>query len=294
MRRKISNLILLVFYYFKILKILKKNNVVNIKLFNFKNWHHGYGYFTALLDNKKVFIKFDTKLLLLQNDLLVYDIANDLLKKHLVKIYHSIILDDIQIIIYEFIKGEELSEEIIIKNPDLIDKMIEIILMINNLDIVHRDIKLDNFIIVNHKIKIIDFTFANSLNIALGFKELDLSSITNCATLEFLGNGLNPKPFLWNDLYSLNKILLTLNIKKTEKKSKDYFIKCDKKYYINRNLKKNIKVFLICLIAIEHYDDNFYANIVINFIFSNYVKIYKPISSYFYIYRINDIYYIWL
>jgi serine/threonine protein kinase len=252
MRRKFSNLILIVFYYFKIIKLLKKNNIINIKLFNFKNWHHGCGYFTAFLDNKKVFIKFDTKLLLLQNDLVVYNITNSSLKKHLVTIHNSIILDDIQIIIYEFLEGTELSDIIVFKNPKLIDSMIDILQILNNLDIVHRDIKFDNFFIVNNQIKIIDFTFANSLNKKLGFKELDLDSLSNCATLEFLGNGLNPKPFIWNDLIALSNNLESLNkdkcldvyIKRIESiNSKSYQVKCSESYLKVRNLKKNLKTF---------------------------------------------------
>lgn len=252
MRKKFSNLILILFYYFKIVKILKKNNITNIKLFNFKNWHHGYGYFTALLDNKKVFIKFDTKLLLLQNDLLVYKIANTSLKKHLVKIHNSIIYDDIQIIVYEFLEGSELTDTLVLKNLKLIDSMIDILQILNDLDIVHRDIKFDNFFIVNNQIKIIDFTFANSLNKKVGFKELDLSSLSNCATLEFLGNGLNPKPFVWNDLIALSNNLESLNkgkylnvyIKKIQSlDSKSYLIKCSKLYLKVRNFKKNLKIF---------------------------------------------------
>ena len=133
MRRMVLNFVLLAVYYLKIIKILKKRNLTNFKLFQFKKWHHGYGYLTALLGKEKVFVKFDTKLHLLQNDFLAYKIANNSLGPYLIKIYTAIYLDDIQIIISEFSEGAELTENDIFKNPILINKIIEILSILNNL-----------------------------------------------------------------------------------------------------------------------------------------------------------------
>jgi len=257
----IHKYLLFIIYYRQVLKLLKNKNIEQIKIFNFKNWHHGYAYLSGFKDNKKVFIKIDTKLLLLQNDLLVYNIANESLKKYLVKIYNSIILDDIQIIIYEFLSGTELSNNIILENPKLIDNMVDILLILNKLDIVHRDIKFDNFFIVNNQIKIIDFTFANSSDDSLGFKELNLSNASHCETLEFLGNGLNPKPFTWNDFCSLANALELLNKEKEANidirkikllDSKSYSVQCNKLYLKLRNRKIKLKNFFN--IAHKHRD----------------------------------------
>jgi len=251
----IHNYLLFIIYYRRVLKLLKNKNIEQIKIFNFKNWHHGYAYLSGFKDNKKVFIKIDTKLLLLQNDLLVYNIANEELKKYLVKIIDSIILSDIQIIIYEFLNGHELSKSIIEQNPKIIITLINSLEAIDNLEIIHRDIKLDNFFITKDNIKLIDFTFANSLNKKLGFKELNILDSSNCSILEVLGNGLNPNPFEWNDFYTLKKIINSLESKQNlkllkyleilnKKHSTTYNIRCNNKYLKQRNLIIKVKNFL--------------------------------------------------
>lgn len=250
MRKTLSNIITLFIYYTRVYNVLNKKNIKNIKIYNFKKWHHGYGYLTGFLENKKIFIKFDTKLLLLQNDLLAYDILKKPLNKSLVKIYDSVMNDDIQIIFYEFLEWEELSSGSIVENPKFIKEAIDILVTLNEFDIIHRDIKLDNFFISDNQLKIIDFTFANSLTVDSDFKELDTSKLRNCSILESLGNNLNPTPFEWNDAISLRNSLCSLGLNELIEQYKEdieyliyktYKVKCSKCYFKIKRIKKIIK-----------------------------------------------------
>ena len=71
--------------------------------------------------------------------------------------------------------------------------------------VIHRDLKLDNFMICKNKIKIIDFTFANSLDKNSNFKELDISKNENYLILK--GLGPDPKDLQWNDAIAIINIL---------------------------------------------------------------------------------------
>lgn len=244
MKQKLNNIILLIKYYDNIIALLKCKGISSVKIFNFKNWHHGYAYFYGYKNTNKVFIKVDTNFLLLQNDLLVYKLANNKLKEYLINIEDSIIHNNIQIIVYEFIEFQELTNEILKEKKYLSHIMLKIVNILNDLEIIHRDIKLDNFILIDDKLKIIDFTFAISNNERLGFKELQYT-VKNCATLEFLGNGLNPEQFIWNDLYALGVILNTkLANFDINSKRQTYKIECPKIYFKIRNIKISIKKLL--------------------------------------------------
>jgi serine/threonine protein kinase len=255
-----SSVLLLLYFNLKIKKLLKQKDIYSCKIFNFKNWHLGYAYFTAIQADKKVFIKIDTKLLLLQNDVKVFEIAkNSLLKESLVKIYDSIMLDNMQLLITEYLDGVELSEHLIIQNPHLEKDIEQILENLNRLNIIHRDIKLDNFFIVGNKLRIIDFTFAISSDKNIGLKDLDLSKKINCEIMEGLGMNLNPAPFVWNDVYTFRKILLSIDKKSNHLKdcidnldkikTENYTVKPKSEFYF---LLRNIKISLKEYFGIKH------------------------------------------
>lgn len=196
-----------IIYSVPIIIIFKRFNIKNINVFKFKNWHHGFAYFTGLYNEKKIFIKVDTIFHLLNNDVVAYSLCKDIQKDSLVDILFYKLEGKIQFIAYEYIDNAvELDENILIANISYIDEIIKVLYYIADKGIIHRDIKLDNFLITNNKLKIIDFTFSNSHTIEK-FKDLDLSKSKNCFILEFLGMGLNPKPFLWDDFFSMVQIL---------------------------------------------------------------------------------------
>ena len=239
---------------------LKKARIKKIAFFNYLNWRNGYCYFTGLYLEKKVFIKVDSKMHLLVNDKLTYDLCKDVMKDKLVNILYHSLDGGIQFIVYDFCYSRELDANILTNNMRYLDDIISILNNLSNVGIIHRDIKLDNFLVSNNKLKIIDFTFANS-NIHKDFKEVDLNKSYNCFLLEFLGAGLNPSPFIWDDYYSLHTILLKMEkdvndfqkvklknyLKKVEKSigRTKYSIKCGTRYYFFiRQIKIRIKEIL--------------------------------------------------
>ena len=243
---------------------LKRNNINQISTFKFFNWRNGYCYFKAIYLEKEVFVKIDTKMHLLSNDKLVYDLCKEEMKDDLVEILHYSIDGKIQFVAYEFFNSNELDETILLNKLKYIDDILRILNNLSKLGIIHRDIKLNNFLVNGDKLKIIDFTFANS-NANKDFKEVDVNSSYNCFLLEFLGAGLNPSPFLWDDYYSFSSILKGLKnkvrgscklklqyyIKETEEfvGKTEYRLKCGTKYYFFiRKLKIRIKE----IIRVDH------------------------------------------
>jgi serine/threonine protein kinase len=241
----------------KVKKILEKKGYENIEIYNYNEWHHGYAYFTAKKKEKKFFIKIDFYFKLLTNDMLAFEIADKELKEYMIKIEDFIEVNNLcQIIIFEFLEGyRKVYENDIVEDENVLEKIFNIIYLLQKNNLIHRDIKLDNFLInALDDIKIIDFTFAIS-NKNLKFKDLK-PSFRNLEVLEFLGDGLNPAPFEWNDCCSLKQILL--NISKSRKfnnidkyisflekmECETYKIKPPYKYLILKNFKKLIKNFL--------------------------------------------------
>ncbi len=236
---------------------LKKINIKKITFFNVLNWRNGYCYLIGIYKEKEVFIKVDTKMHLLVNDKLTYDICKDIMKDELVEILHYSLDSRIQFIVYEFFNSRELDENMLLNNMRYLDDIIRILNNLSKEGIIHRDIRLDNFLVSKGKLKIIDFTFSNS-NTHKDFKEVDVNYSYNCFLLEFLGGSLNPSPFLWDDYYSFYAILKKLQkdaddfqkvklnacIKEIEKfiGKTEYSIQCGTQYYFFiRQLKIKIK-----------------------------------------------------
>tara|TARA_B110000027_G_C16121345_1_gene303177 strand:+ start:2809 stop:3540 length:732 start_codon:yes stop_codon:yes gene_type:complete len=209
----IRNLIFLINNLFLITSSLKKCNFSKKRLFKFISWHHGYCYFTGFIGENKVFIKIDTKFLLLKNEYISYKYLKNT-ELNLVKVYEFFDFGDIQIIAFDFFEAKNLSEGDIVKKPKQIiseiKKSIDVLIQNN---ICHRDIKLDNFLFKNDKVFMIDFSFA--INIKQG-KENVLKELSptheNVLVLKYLGINIKNENFIiWNDYYSVQQILVKLN-----------------------------------------------------------------------------------
>jgi len=213
---------------------------------------------------KEVFIKVDAKMHLIANDKLVYDLCKGIMQDDLVEILHHSLDGNIQFVVYEFFNSNELDEGVLLNDMRYLDDIVRILNNLSKAGIIHRDIKLDNFLVSKDKLKIIDFTFSNS-NTHKDFKEVDVNNSYNCFLLEFLGAGLNPSPFVWDDYYSFctilkklekdaddfQKVKLNACIKEIEKfiGKTEYSIQCGTQYYFFiRQLKIKIKE----LLRIDH------------------------------------------
>ena len=209
----IRNLIFLIKNLYLIISSLKKCNFSKIRLFKFTSWHHGYCYLIGFIGENKVFIKIDTKFLLLKNEYISYKYLKNT-ELNLVKVYGFFDFGDIQIIAFDFFVAKNLSEEDIVKKPkQMISEITNSIDVLIQNNICHRDIKLDNFLLKDDKIFMIDFSFA--INIKQGkenvLKELSPTN-ENVFVLKYLGINIKNENFIiWNDYYSMQQILIKLN-----------------------------------------------------------------------------------
>jgi serine/threonine protein kinase len=191
-----------------ILNVLEGNNVHGVSKFNEKNWHHGYCYFSGFYKDKKVFIKVDTNLKMLKNEVSFYNVTKSKLQQYLVPVEMFYEDSELQFVMYEFLTDHlPLTLEKLSQHPNLIEDIYNIVKTLKDTHIVHRDMKLSNFLIKNSELKIIDFTFSISLTSNDLFKELDPSIKRHYSILESLGAKVFLDNFSWNDSLSIVKIL---------------------------------------------------------------------------------------
>ena len=188
LKRIIKSLLWLVFYFFRLKTVLMdKLNVKNIKVDRFLEWNLGRAYFSGYNNNKKVFIKVYSDLMLLENEFIFYNLFKN--KLDLIKVINYFSNEKIQVIIYEFIESRQISEVDIINNPEILLKIYKIILIINKHGFIHRDIRKENILITNQGVRLIDFSFIVPFNrddktfirVSPGYK--------NSRILKYLGDG---------------------------------------------------------------------------------------------------------
>jgi serine/threonine protein kinase len=209
-----------------------------IEALYYKRWKNGYCYFTAYKGKQKVFIKVDTKLKNLSNEIKFYDLLYDELSKYMIEKIDFFENKKVQILLLEYKNSRELTEFDLIYTPKYLKDILFILTTIYKKGIIHRDIKLDNFLITDNNLKIIDFTFATSWNSKFNFKELDINSNQNLSLLKYLGEGLNPEKFIWNDFFSIGKIIENIlknypNINLETKEILSYYK--NKFYFLSKN-----------------------------------------------------------
>jgi serine/threonine protein kinase len=209
-------------------KLINKYSLQNIKPFKFLDWHHGAFYFTGKLKEKKIFIKTDFLFNLLENENTAFQIMqknnmdNSLLNVNIFSKENNIIITDYANAIgfIDYMNSVDDSEKI-----KIINKLIEIVLNLKELKLIHRDIKLDNFLVLNGELKIIDFLFCMGLyDNKNKFLELSKQVKNSINILEGMNKNNKPAKLLWDDMYSLSNILTELQkdykLNLTEQKKK--------------------------------------------------------------------------
>jgi serine/threonine protein kinase len=206
-----NKLIKLLYYlikFFRIYKVLKKLKLTDIKIYKYKKWHHGYCYFLAYKGNIKVFIKIDTKLLMLINEATFYDEMNTEISHYLTPLVTSLFSQNIHAVVFEYLDGYvDLDERTLLLNTQYFDDIFFILKKMKKKGVVHRDIKLNNFLVKENSIKIIDFTFSISLKKMSSYKELDINIRKNSDILRTLGMEGYPLDFQWNDFIAVKNII---------------------------------------------------------------------------------------
>ncbi|TKF69493.1 hypothetical protein FCV59_20545 [Vibrio sp. F13] len=197
---------------FNLFSLFRKEKLIKLVPFKFLTWHHGFLYFKAENNKKEqLFIKIDTKVFCVMNEVKACHILNDNHIDEIPEIVNYYKFKRADVVVFKNIVGESLSKEILESKPHLVGDMYRLIERVSNAGLCHRDIKLDNFIL-SDKLIIIDFTYFSQLR--------HLSEVSTCIETPkdieiVLGNPLSREPLSWNDfssLYYLSQSLLEGNI----------------------------------------------------------------------------------
>lgn len=192
-----------------ILDFFKDYGYIKIKPFNLFKWHHDLFLFTGQDElGEKVFIKLTRLRRILKNENQAYKrlMKNDFLKSHLIEHRRYIKKGPYKALILKHSNGIVLNENWLINNINKLEILIKIVDEFKKMSLVHRDIKLDNFIYENDTIKIFDFSFMIDKTNKHKLKEIDLSNHKNVLKLIDLGVNYKPSPLKWDDYYSLHII----------------------------------------------------------------------------------------
>ncbi len=210
---------------------LKEHGCTDVKPFKMYRWHHDLYLFTAYNKLKnKVFVKFSLKKGILKNENRAYKILekNEFFKNHMIRRDNYIKKESLKFLILNHSDGVVLSEDWLLENPHKSGSLIKIVDELSSMSLIHRDIKLDNFIFEEGEIKIFDFTFMIDKTNSRKIKEIDLSTRQNMIKLLDLGIYYKPEAYMWDDYYSLYVIFKRFFKKNKHKLSddaKDLFIK---------------------------------------------------------------------
>jgi len=203
--RKFKNLLLVAPYWFLLRKSLKSKSVIKLRPFKVAMWHHGFFYFKGEFNQKLVFIKVDKELHFLKNEYIAYELLKDKIK--LIPLLEFVEGDLMQIAIFEFIAGRILTKNEIVTDEYISEQIYEILMVLSNCGVFHRDLKLDNFIKQGELLYIIDFTFSIGSNKCLAsFKKLNRKVKLELDILSELGQTKRPGYLIWNDFYSMSVI----------------------------------------------------------------------------------------
>ncbi|NQX83533.1 MAG: protein kinase family protein [Mycoplasmataceae bacterium] len=192
-------------------KLSNKYNIDQLKPLKVLAWHQGAYYFTAIYKAQKIFIKTDFLFGLLENEFNIFQTfrTDDFFKSKIIDVV--LFSKEDNFIAMNYTEGMSLKSTIENSNAVqvrmIVDGMINIIKELHEYKIVHRDIKLDNFLIVDNNIVIIDFLFAIGIGDHCNLTELS-EKVANSVTILKYMNGENKEDdFLWDDMFSLKIII---------------------------------------------------------------------------------------
>lgn len=221
-----SNILWLLFKYNKFRRYCSESlSVKAVHPFKWCHWHDGARCFTAILKNndKTIFIKTDSAFHMIENEYRMSRLFYKGLPMSCPYIEYADLNGPIKVIVFEYVRGCTLEDFLstqynVIYWPHFFDELLKILDNLYQLNMIHRDITPSNLLIQKDSgkkpfsIKLIDFAFG----VITG--ETCIDSQIEKSKVMYLGQSLNPKPYLWDDAYSSLQIL-----KKIEKYSGHYF-----------------------------------------------------------------------
>ena len=226
---KFSSLLWLFLLYPVYFLHLKALGFSDIKLFEFKNWHLSCRYLVAVQNNRRVFIKCGRSFLI-ENEIIAGTRLARINSNHVVKIINYKIskFKFINFIITEFLDDyfslENLDYLSLNQLQHITAELEQLIAEFDKVKIVHRDLSLKNIFIHKsdrNRIKVIDFAMASGK----GLKAMRFF-LLNRLVKNSLGHNYRPAKNIWNDSYSVRKILKELEQKIPWDKKNDKCINC--------------------------------------------------------------------
>jgi len=210
-------------FYFRFRFGIRKNyGVKHIKIHDFLNWHGGACYFTGKFNESRVFIKtLHSKFGILQNEQTAIRLLDQTsIQNHIPQLHIQGQIGRDEFIVLDFIHGNtlnhhlenSLSEIKPQERTELANQLIRILEGIQDVKVVHRDLRPDNIFITDKNglsLKLIDFSFViDSIN---WNKEPRFHDITRNEKAwdiwKALGQVYKPEPLKWDDAYAIHKIL---------------------------------------------------------------------------------------
>lgn len=174
----------------------------------------GYLYYTAYYNNQRVFIKYGGIGDTCRNE---YFFSKKMYMRSPNHFIEPLLFDHIDhdsYIVFPFIEAAEPlqsynPENSPVKAMDLRLQLIEIYSLLYSENVMHRDIRPENFLISNGNVILIDFQFAIDLK-----KKSELECVKSNIRLALLigGGKYRYKTYAWNDSYSFMKMFQCLNI----------------------------------------------------------------------------------
>ena len=196
-------------------KYLENNTpITDIKPFNVGSevTPSGYSNFVGVLDGKKVFIKYGGAGDSCENEYIFSKKISENDNMHFLKPLLYKVDGKDKYVVFEFIEGIPLSEYMKTTNAEQKKQvglqLLEIYDELQKMHIMHRDIRPDNFLVVNEKIILLDFQFAVDTNLRkeLYIVKKDMNIAAN------LGSECRYKWYGWQDAYSFNLMMKMLCI----------------------------------------------------------------------------------
>ncbi len=221
----IKNAIYSIFWYLwniaHIEKYFETKGIINFKVELFPLWKPHAQYFSGYQksSHQKVFVKFGKKYFINREFNAIQFLTSNLPSKSwLPTIIDSEFDWKFPNIIINYIDGKPLNkfQESLISDDikdTLSQTFFDIIVSLNSLNIIHRDIRPHNIMVSDtNDIVLLDYAFlTNAKDSDSEFKEIPLT-YENLGKLHRLGNRYNPEIGKWDDAYSVFKICEELHI----------------------------------------------------------------------------------
>lgn len=191
----------------------QENGYIKTQPFNLNSWHHNLYLFTAEDGNgDKVFIKLTNLPRILKNENQAYKkLRKDtFLKDHIIDCKAYLKKNGFKALVLKRSNGIVLNDQWALNNLEKLYSLIKIVDGFTQLSLIHRDIKLDNFIYEDGHIKVFDFSFMIDRSGKAKLKEIDLSVEGNLTKLKTMGIGYKPESLKWDDYYALHVVFVHL------------------------------------------------------------------------------------